>query len=118
MSRWLKKQPPPEPEKSEAPDHIVYETRRVSPIELMRLVGMQATIVPAPARPEGPKTLAQVQAEQRDREARAANGSDQPFEWATHVALTVDGQLRWRCCGNLFTEDHSPYCFMPPGVQL
>ncbi|HEX4521056.1 MAG TPA: hypothetical protein VH063_15855 [Gaiellaceae bacterium] len=64
--------------------------------------------------PEGPLT----QPNARTAVEREANCTSQPWEWASHVYLTAHGELRWRCCANLFTDDHSPYCGMPEGKQL
>jgi hypothetical protein len=46
----------------------------------------------------------------RKRKELEARSSPQPFEWASRVYVTVGGEVRWRCCGSLFDDDHSPYC--------
>ena len=62
--------------------------------------------VTATAREPSPKEL-------REKKTLEARRSAQPFEWASHVYVTVGGEVRWRCCGNLFDDDHSPYCQNP-----
>jgi hypothetical protein len=57
--------------------------------------------------------VAETPEELRRQKEIEASSSMQPFEWASHVYVTVDGELRWRCCANLFTEPHSPYCASP-----
>lgn len=64
---------------------------------------------PAPA--ASPSTPAEL----RLLKEREAIRSEQPFEWASHVYVTVNGEVRWRCCSNLFDEPHSPYCASPGG---
>ena len=43
------------------------------------------------------------------RVAEDAAASTYQGEWSERVYESVTG-LRWRCCGNLFTEDHTPWC--------
>lgn len=56
-------------------------------------------------------------ADSRRRKEAEARSSEQPFEWASRVYVTVGGEVRWRCCGNLFDDDHSPYCQAPDNAM-
>lgn len=104
-------EPAPSPEPQPTPEPAEFVVRHVSPIDLFRMVGMPT----APPRvPQGPLT----QANARTLTEREAQHADQPFEWASHTYMTAHGELRWRCCGNLFTDDHGPYCAMPDGSAL
>lgn len=68
---------------------------------------------PQPLLVEQLAKVAETPDEIRRQKELEADSSMQPFEWASHVYITVYGELRWRCCSNLFTEDHSPWCASP-----
>jgi hypothetical protein len=48
-----------------------------------------------------------------EQKAAQAARAQQPEGWADRVYLSVSG-LRWRCCGNLFEDEHSPWCQQGP----
>lgn len=57
--------------------------------------------------------VAETPEELRLQKELEAGQSMQPFEWASHVYVTVNGEVRWRCCLNLFEDDHTVYCASP-----
>lgn len=97
---------PPEPaaEPGTAPNTADIQIGHIPLSDLFGLViPRQPPELPEPKTPE----------ELRRRNEIEANRSPQPFEWASHVYVTVHGEVRWRCCGNLFEDDHSIYCASP-----
>jgi hypothetical protein len=56
----------------------------------------------------GQATAPSTPAELRHEKEAAARHSQQPHGW-TNAYQSVTG-LRWRCCGNRFEDDHSPWC--------
>ena len=93
--------PVPEPEP---------QVEEISLVELaLRTLGYQTAPTPKRTAAVAPSTPAAV----RTAKAAEAARTPQPFEWASSVYVTVYGEVRWRCCGNLFDEAHSPYCASP-----
>lgn len=58
---------------------------------------------------ERAEKLAQASETLLERKEREAVLSQQPFGWNQRLYQSVTG-LRWTCCGNLFEDDHSPWC--------
>lgn len=101
LRRLIRRKPlEPEPTVAYAPLEVVMlELSRRDPV----LAAQVETLAKTPTTPDELRRMNELE----------AGASLQPFEWATHVYVTVNGEVRWRCCGNLFDDDHSIYCASP-----
>jgi hypothetical protein len=82
--------------------HFLLPSVEVGEKMFRRLLGARLDDAGAKQPPSSPRDLREA----KEIEARQAY---QPDGWGDRTYQSVTG-LRWRCCGNLFEEEHSPWC--------
>jgi hypothetical protein len=84
----------------------VYALEGLIPMEVaQQLFGIAPA--PLPAEPLDEAALAPEQL--RDLLEHQARKATQPAGWGDRTYQSISG-LRWRCCGHLFEDGHSPWC--------